>query len=51
MIIWLGKATPDIDRVLEEIRIAGIAAKEPTIPTRNENTILVLVKAAWFKRI
>ncbi|KAF5554458.1 ACB 4-hydroxyacetophenone monooxygenase [Fusarium napiforme] len=51
VIVWLGKATPDIDQSLEVIRIAGFTSKETTIAKRSENAILEIVKAPWFQRI
>ncbi|KAF5635754.1 ACB 4-hydroxyacetophenone monooxygenase [Fusarium sp. NRRL 52700] len=51
VIVWLGKATPDIDQAFDMIRIAGFTAKQPTITTRNRNTILRVLMAPWFRRI
>lgn len=50
VIVWLGKATPGIDQALEEIRIAGLAGKQ-SAPTMNENAILKLLEATWFRRV
>ncbi|CAG7562642.1 unnamed protein product [Fusarium equiseti] len=47
VIVWLGKATPDI--ALEDIRIAGFT--QTTTPARNEKAILKLLEAAWFRRV
>jgi len=51
VIVWLGKATPGIDQALEDIRIASVAAKQTTTLAKNENAILKLLEAAWFRRV
>ncbi|RBR24704.1 uncharacterized protein FIESC28_02477 [Fusarium coffeatum] len=51
VIVWLGTATPDIEQALEDIRIAGFAAKQTIMPTINENAVLKLLEAAWFRRV
>ena len=47
VIVWLGKPTPDIDQALEHIRIANFELKQKV----NENAILKLLEAAWFRRV
>ncbi|KAF5563133.1 ACB 4-hydroxyacetophenone monooxygenase [Fusarium phyllophilum] len=51
VIVWLGKATSDIDQAFDLIRIAGFTAKQPTITTRNKYAILRVLMAPWFRRI
>ncbi|KAJ4244821.1 hypothetical protein NW762_014400 [Fusarium torreyae] len=48
VIVWLGKATPDSDQAIEDIRLAAVQSSNSTI---NKAAIFQLLEAAWFQRV
>ena len=49
VVVWLGEATVDSDRALEDIRVAG--GEESTNSSNNQPAIFALLGRPWFRRI
>lgn len=52
VIVWLGEATPDSDRALEKIRLAGSKKSKISLNDKTiQQAVLALFQRPWFRRI